>query len=139
MRRLVATHATLLRFIVVGGGAALLELGTFELLARAGLPVVAANVLSFVLGLLTSFAGYRLWTFAGEHTTPVTAQLGAYVALALVNVAATSAIISVLVSAGLVPWVAKAICMALVATWNFLLLNRIVFRRASPSPTRTTH
>lgn len=121
----------LVRFLVVGGGAAALELLTFELLSP--LPLLVAHGTSFLVGLVASFLGYRFWTFAGEHTLPLAAQFGSYATLALINVAATSGIIHLLVEAGLAPLVAKVVCMGLVATWNFLLLNRLVFRRTARS------
>ena len=129
-----------IRFLVVGGSAALLELGVFQLLVHAGVAPVPANVVSFAFGMTTSFLGYRMWTFAGDQSLPVAGQFGAYLALALFNAAATSALIHVLVSAGTIPWLAKAGCMVLVAGWNFLLLNRLIFRRrpATPSEARPT-
>ena len=39
-------------------------------------------------------------------------------------------------SSFVVPLVAKAGCMVLVATWNFLLLNRIIFRHRTSEPDR---
>lgn len=121
---------------MVGGGSAALELGAFQLLVLAGAPLVPANVASFVIGLLASFVGYRLWSFAGDHTLPVGRQFVAYVALALFNLLASSTLIRLLVTAGLLPIVAKACCMGLIATWNYLLLNRLIFRRR-PDPAAT--
>jgi putative flippase GtrA len=128
-----------LRFLVVGGGAALLELGVFQVLVLVGLDPVVANVLSFAVGMTSSFLGYRLWSFAGDHSLPVAGQFGAYLTLALFNAATSSVMIHALVGAGAVPWVAKVSCMVLIACWNYLLLNRFVFRRrtevtGAPSP-----
>lgn len=128
------SRTALARFLVVGGGAAALELGLFQLLVLAGLDPVPANVLSFLVGLVTSFLGYRLWSFAGDHTMPVAGQLGAYVTLALVNSVASSVILHLLVGAGLVPWLAKVCCMGLVAAWNFTILHRVIFRRRPTEP-----
>lgn len=118
-----------IRFLVVGGGAALLELATFQALVLLGLDPVAANALSFLLGMTSSFIGYRIWSFAGDHTLPVAGQFGAYATLAGFNAVASSVMIHALIGAGLQPWTAKAGCMALIAAWNFLLLNRLIFRR----------
>nr|WP_255424293.1 GtrA family protein [Cellulomonas sp. HLT2-17] len=117
------------RFLVVGGGAALLELAIFQVLALAGMGPVAANALSFLVGMTTSFVGYRLWSFAGDHDLPIGGQFGAYATLALVNVGASSLVIHALVTAGLWPLIAKVSCMVLIACWNYLLLNRLIFRR----------
>ena len=117
------------RFIVVGGGAALFELTIFQVLVQAGFDPVVANVLSFAVGMLTSFVGYRHWSFAGDHALPVGSQFGAYVGLALFNASASSLIIHGLVAEGMRPLISKACCMALIAVWNYLFLSRLVFRR----------
>lgn len=131
VRRALGDHRV--RFLVVGGGSAAVEFLLFGLLVRAEVLPAAANALSFVVGLLLSFTGYRLWSFAGDHVVSGRAQFVGYVSLALVNVAITSTLIHLMVSAGTAPWVAKLACMAMVTTWNFFLLNRVIFRRRSPA------
>jgi putative flippase GtrA len=123
------TSRRLVRFLLVGGGAAALELATFQLLVVLGIPPVGANVLSFLVGMTSSFLGYRLWTFSGNHRLPLGAQFGAYAVLAAVNVVLSSLVIQGLISVGLPPWGAKVTTMACVALWNFALLNRLIFGR----------
>jgi len=122
-----------IRFLIVGGTSALLELAAFEALVLLRTPAVPAQIASFLLGMTLSFIGYRLWSFAGEHRLPLKAQAAGYASLALINVAATSVIIHLLVI--WVPaWIAKVICMGAVALWNYTLLNRLLFaRRRQPA------
>ncbi len=130
------------RFLVVGGGSAAGEFLTFQGAVLAGLLPTAANAVSFVVGLALSFTGYRLWSFAGDHVISGRAQFAGYLGLALVNLVITSTLIHLFVGAGLAPWASKLICMAMVTTWNFFLLNRVIFRRhpagttAEPGPAR---
>ncbi|MCR6491747.1 GtrA family protein [Cellulomonas sp. P24] len=121
--------ARVIRFLVVGGAAATLEFIAFESLVLVGVDPVFANVMSFVLGMTTSFLGYRRWSFAGEHLLGLGSQFGAYLTLAAFNALASSVIIHELTAEGVRPWVSKIGCMALIACWNYLLLNRLVFRR----------
>jgi putative flippase GtrA len=125
------------RFVVVGGGAASLELAVFELAVLIGAGVVPANVISFVVGLVVSFAGHAMWSFSGNQSLAVRSQFGAYALLALINSAITSVLIQAFTTWGLKPWIAKALCMVMVAIWNYGLLSRLVFRRvASAEDTR---
>lgn len=120
---------TVMRFLIVGGGAAVVELGLFQLLVLIHVDPVPANIASFVVGLVTSFVGYRLWSFVGDHTLPVAGQFGAYLTLALANAAVSSLAIHALVAAGMIPLLAKAGSMGVIAAWNYVILNRLVFRR----------
>lgn len=124
----------LVRFLVVGGGSAAAEFLTFQAVVRAGLLPTAANAVSFVVGLVLSFTGYRLWSFAGDHVISGRSQFAGYLGLALVNLGITSTLIHLFVAAGLAPWASKLICMVMVTTWNFFLLNRVIFRREPARP-----
>ena len=127
------------RFLVVGGGSAAAEFLTFTTAVHAGLLPTAANAVSFVVGLVLSFTGYRLWSFAGDHVISGRSQFAGYLGLALVNLVITSTLIHLFVAAGLAPWASKLICMVMVTTWNFFLLNRVIFRRQPAlTATRTT-
>lgn len=122
------------RFLIVGGGSAAAEFLTFQAVVHAGVLPTAANAVSFVVGLVMSFTGYRLWSFAGDHVISGRSQFAGYLGLALVNLVITSTLIHLFVAAGLAPWVSKLICMAMVTTWNFFLLNRVIFRREPTRP-----
>jgi putative flippase GtrA len=133
--RLLLTRATAdrrVRFLFVGGASAVLELSVFWACIHAFRGILVSNVISFTCVLLVSFAGYRAWSFAGEHVVELRRQLAAYSALALVNLALTSAIISALVHFYVMAVVAKACSMILAALWNYFLMNRLIFRRRTP-------
>lgn len=117
------------RFLIVGGGSACFEFLVFNVAYRLGAPAVGANAVSFVAVLFISFLGNRPWSFSGEHTYSGRSQFAAYLTLALINVSITSGLIHLLVSHGVRAWIAKLGCMGLVTTWNYLLLNRLIFGR----------
>lgn len=126
---------TRFRYLVVGGGTAVVEFVTFNLLVHFGIPPAAANAISFCLAVVVNFSGYRWWSFAGDHGIRGRTQFIAYLALALVNVTVTTAIIYRLDRLGTPPWIAKLGCMAMVTVWNYFLLNYVIFRRTSPART----
>jgi len=120
-----------IKYLFVGGSAFLLEYGLFLILNSTLNLLILANVLSFVVGLVYSFVLHQKWTFAGDHKHDPRKQAASYLLLALVNVVLTSFIITLLVdSLGVLPFVAKIICMLLVVAWNFLILNKIIFKVA---------
>jgi putative flippase GtrA len=124
-------HDSRARYLFIGGTSAVLEYSCFLLLvAIMGVGVIIPNVISFLLGLIYTFLMHHFWTFKGDHTHAAHHQFVAYATLALINVLATSFVIALLVhDLHILPFIAKLICMSLVATWNYLLLNKIIFKR----------
>lgn len=61
------TEQRLLRFVVVGGGAAALLFVLNLVLVSAGMPPFAASVLAYAVAFIVAYAAQRNWTFAGEH------------------------------------------------------------------------
>src|SRR4051812_46508882 len=89
---------SLWRYLVAGGLSATLEYGSFLLafyLWHA--PVVAANTISFVVGLLISFMLANFWVFPGRHRHNAWLQAAMYLSLALFNVTVSSVILANLV------------------------------------------
>lgn len=119
------------RYLSVGGTSALLEYSCFLLLfSFTPIGVVPSNIISFLLGLTFTFLMHRYWTFKGQQAHAAHHQFVAYATLALTNVVATSLVIALLVHGlHVLPFIAKLACMAMVALWNYLLLNRIIFKR----------
>ncbi|WP_162616425.1 GtrA family protein [Xylanimonas allomyrinae] len=127
-------QSRLTRFAVVGGGAALLEFAVFAGLIAVGTWPALASLLSFAVGMTSSFVGYRRWTFSGDQALPMFSQFGAYLALAVVNAVVSATLVQVMVNVGLDARLAKVVMMAAVACWNFAILDRLVFRRDLPKP-----
>ena len=123
-RREIARFA---RFAAVGALGAAVDFTALNLAHKAvGLPLVAANTLSFTLAVLSNFTWNRLWTFPESRARPIRSQLPRF---ALVNV--VGLVINTLILVGLQaafrdlvgdPWdynLAKAVAIVIVLFWNF--------------------
>lgn len=119
------------RYLLVGGTSVAMEYGVFLVLANViGVGAVVANIISFLTGFFYSFIFHCGWTFKGDYQHGVKRQFVGYATLATINVVATSVLISVQVDVIHIPaFIAKLVCMALVVVWNYLLLNRVIFKR----------
>jgi putative flippase GtrA len=118
------------RYLLVGGTSVILEYISFLLLIElAGLSVVMANIISFLVGFIYTFVLHNRWTFFGNHEHNIKSQFAAYTTLAVINVVATSLLINLQVTTlHIAPFIAKLVCMALVVVWNYLLLSRLIFK-----------
>ena len=115
------------KFGLVGTLGAVVDFTVLNLAYRVGgLPLVAANSLSFTLAVISNFTWNRLWTFPESRSRPIRSQLPQF---ALVNV--VGLIINNLILVGLHgllrdvigdPWdynLAKAVAIVIVLFWNF--------------------
>lgn len=72
----------LVRFIVIGGGCALIDAGTYALLlGGAGWPAAVSKTISFILGTGTSYLVNRKYTFSGAGRGNTTAKASAFAVL----------------------------------------------------------
>ncbi len=127
MKALITRHSRLIKFIISGGTAAVVEYGLFALFNALGVPLVIANTLSFIGGLLVSFSLNRTWVFLSKERAR--RQFGLYVLLALINLVIGNTIIFLLHDGfGVYALVAKLIVMVLIASWNYLIFSRFIFK-----------
>lgn len=119
------------RYVVVGGSSALFELLSFIGLFAAFGQVLFANVVSFMVGFFYSFIFHKVWSFTGSKDKKHSSQLVLYGLLALVNIIVTTVIIEIMIVGGIDPGLAKFICMGMVVIWNYIILNKIIFRRSA--------
>lgn len=124
------------RFLLVGGLAASVEFGGFLLLFYVlHTSLWFANGVSFVMGLLTSFALNRQWTFFtttdGEYSKRLHHQFVMYLALALMNLLLTIWFVQVFTKFGVLPAIAKILAMGITSVWNFFLYKTAIFKRAT--------
>lgn len=121
-------NTQILRFLVSGGTAAAIEYATFITLRLAfDSPNLAlAQSLSFLAGLLTSFALNRSWVF--KSTANASDQFIRYAVLAAINLLIGNLAITALVSLGINPYLAKLLVMAMIAAWNYLIFSTHIFK-----------
>lgn len=127
-------YQRIFRFIISGGLAAGTEyavfLGLSLLLGRATASLVAAQVMSFTAGLFVSFYLNKHWSFQSKG--PMKQEFIRYVMLAIINLCLSTIVLWALVTlCAASPWVAKIVVMAMIASWNFVLFDRVVFASRS--------
>lgn len=113
------------KFLISGGLAAATEYGSFLIFILA-LPVVPANALSFMLGLVVSFSLNRSWVFVSKGNTKK--KFAQYFLLALINLTLGSLLIFTLTTMGTFALIAKIIVMLLIASWNYLIFSKLIFK-----------
>lgn len=118
------------RYVMVGGAGATIEYLVFTLVDSVGVDVLIANAISFCIGLILTFALHNIWSFSGEKTYDTSTQFASYVLLAGLNLLLSTILIGWMVhGAHIHPLIAKATCMMMIVLWNYLLLNKIIFKR----------
>jgi putative flippase GtrA len=137
----------LVRYLFVGGSAAVVDFVVFVVVlhlltmvnfATSGTspfyPEQLANAASLLCGFLFSFFLHRFWSF--RSTGNPYPQLAKTILLVIINTAVSSALISVLArDFGLNIKIAKLILQGLVASWNYLIFNYLIYnsrKRCSP-------
>jgi len=116
------------RFLLVGGSAAATEYISFICIAYLlGITVLVANVVSFLIGFIVSFTLNRSWVFKSDGDRQK--QILSYAALAMVNLVASTAIVSVL--AHMMPaFIVKVFAMGCIAIWNYFIFSKYIFVQA---------
>lgn len=119
------------KYLIAGGGAAVAEYGSFALLYHASHRVAVANSVSYLFGLLTSFLLNRYWVFNHGQHRKVVSQMILYAILVCVNLGLINVVIIVLAYFGISPYIGKLAAMAVIVVWNFVVYNKVIFRRSA--------
>ena len=116
-------------YVFIGVGAFVSEYMSFFIVMSLVDSLLAAQTISFLVGLTVSFTGNRNLTFNTDqdYTHSRAAQLWRYALLALFNLLLSNILIHV-VAMYTVPLVAKLVVMISVMLWNFMIFNKIIFR-----------
>ncbi|MFD2494273.1 GtrA family protein [Amycolatopsis jiangsuensis] len=125
----------LIRFGLIGGFCALLDLGTYSLLRAVGMDAVpwvdVARAISFVVGTTTAFFLNRRFTFAGGRRDG-NSQVGAFVLLYVVTffvaVGVNQLMLHVLPESAWKATLAWVVSQATATVINFVMLKWVVFR-----------
>ncbi|PKQ16604.1 MAG: polysaccharide biosynthesis protein GtrA [Actinobacteria bacterium HGW-Actinobacteria-7] len=121
-----AVASSAVRYLVVGGGSALIELVIFQLLFRLTGVVALANPVAVVIATLANFAFNRSWAF--ESRLHVAHSGVRYLLLFAFNLAFSTWAIAAMVGAGVLAVAAKLLTMACITVWNFVLYRKVIFR-----------
>lgn len=129
LRNLVNKYRQPLTFLVCGGISALVELASF--LALKGLfdSIYWPSLISFSLGLVASFLLNKYVVFGSRAgRKKFASEVAMFIVLGIINSQISAWLTTGLVSLMGREVVAKIITMAFVATWNYLVMSRLIFR-----------
>lgn len=125
----------LVRFLLIGGGCAIIDFGTYSLLLGVvGWPFWISKSISFILGTTTSYVINRKFTFQAANTGNTKAKAGAfgilYTITFFVNMGTNQALVVGFGAEGdpaliTVFWI---IAQGLGTLVNFIMLKLLVFR-----------
>lgn len=116
-----------IKYLVVGGSSAVIELVLFQLLSAVfAIPLAAANVTAVVVSTVFNFLVNRNVTF--KSTSNPLRSLVLYLLLFALNTTFSTVVISLLAAQGVYPLVAKVFTMACIVLWNFVLYKKIIFK-----------
>lgn len=122
-----------LRFAITGGIAGVVQLALLALLTHAGWAELPANALAFLLAAQLNFALSSAFTWRDRRADRALGRRwlafhGSIAAMAVVNM-----LVFALARAALPTLLASALGIAAAACGNFMLGDRLVFRRATPA------
>lgn len=115
-------------FLVVGGSAALVHMGVFELAHRVMVPELA-NAVGFCVAFFVSFAGHRFLSFR-DTSTGVKESFGRFLVTAVAGFISNELVFSLLLrAAGLPPLLALFVALVFAAGQTFVLSRFWAFKR----------
>jgi putative flippase GtrA len=119
----------LIRFVIVGGFSAIVDLGVYALALHLGAPTYVARAISFVCGTTTAYALNRRWAFkveGGARRATGFAILYGTTFFLILGVNALALLL--LPDASWKVFLAWAISQGVGTAWNFVMLRLVVFR-----------
>jgi putative flippase GtrA len=123
-------YHNVIKFITSGGLAALTEYSVFLVLHHVDVQLILANALSFCCGLVVSFTLNKHWVFSRKGNG--SQQFVLYACLAVINLFLSSALIVFLVHVVRIPPIVSKICvMGLIASWNYIIFQKVIFKHRS--------
>lgn len=114
-----------IRYLLVGGGSAAIDVGLFQALYSFGVEAALANVVSLSISTVFNFLMNRNVTFKSA-ANPVRSVV-AYLLLLAFNMAFSSFAITALIGFGWHSLLAKLVALACTTSWNFVLYRKVVF------------
>jgi putative flippase GtrA len=120
---------SLLRFLLVGGTAVVIDAVTYVLLHRLGVPVDPAKALGFLTGAVFAYFANWRFTFGARRSRWSEVLFVVVYALALgINVAANAAVRAWLGTSTVDATIAFLVATGLSAAWNYVGMSLFVFQ-----------
>lgn len=116
------------RYLVVGGGAFLIDVGLLAgLHDLLSVPLVVATPAAFLLSFAITYVLQRTFTFGSD--AGVASSAVKYTALVIFNTVATTGIVAAAAALDL-PWiVGKVVAVGSTTVWNYFLYRHWIFAR----------
>ena len=125
----VGLRTQVLRFVVTGGLAAVVDYGLYQLLLALGLQLSVAKALSFVVGTTTAYLINRRWTFrAGGGRATFVKVMGLYALTFVVQVGLNAVLVRALPEAWWRITLAFVIAQGTATVINFIVQRTLIFR-----------
>jgi len=116
-------------FLAVGVASAVVDGGTFLFLHHLGLVAWLANTIGYALSFGVNYQGNRRIVFKAGALPGAPLRYGLLVGF---NWLVSTGLVHLGLLAGLAPWLAKGLSMAVVALVNFVALRQWVFKARQP-------
>lgn len=133
MKHLIRRYAKVIRFLIAGGSAAVVNLGVLYVLTEELMMwYVLASVYAFIAAFFVSFMLQKYWTFK-EHTHAlVKRQMLMYLGTAGVNILIGTALLYIFVEyLGLHYLFGQVISQGLIAFLSYFVYQHVIFKQRS--------
>lgn len=120
----------LIRYLISGGTAALVNWGTLFLLVHTGtMHYLYASVLAFIISIGASFGMQKFWTFRDNIVHDIHTQFTRYLVVILFSLVLNTALVYLLVETVHVWYLtSQVIATVIIAITNFFCYKHFVFR-----------
>ncbi|KLU66982.1 GtrA-like protein [Desulfosporosinus acididurans] len=115
-----------IKYLIVGGSSALIELLIFSFLRMLFIDLTISNIIAVVLATVFNFFVNRGWSFSTSSNLKRSFIL--YLTLFLLNLTFSTNAIRIMVRLGFVEIFAKITTMACITIWNYVLYRKVVFK-----------
>ncbi len=128
--------ARFLKFATVGAIGMVVDLTVLNVLHKFfGLPLLAANSVSFTVAVISNFTWNRLWTFPESRQHPLMSQLGKFALVNVIGLGINNAVLWAVfhLIQGVIPdpWnynLAKITAIGVVLFWNYFINRAWTYR-----------
>ena len=118
-----------IRYALVSALALVVDFGLLVFLKQvAGLPVLLANTISFVAGLVVTFIFSRTWVFHQRKISSPALEFGLFALVGVTGLALNDLIVWAGVALSLDYRLAKVAAAGIGFCWNFLLRKFLIYR-----------
>jgi len=119
MLYLILKYKRFIKFCIVGGIGALIDLGILIFLVEIfAIPVLLANVISFTLAVMNNFILNKIWTFNCKSKQYLK-QFTQFLLISLIGLLINIILMHFLILLGFYYILAKIIIIVIISLWNF--------------------